>query len=346
MEILKSEENPYRTQSASLETDGRTIYLYLNPVEGVDVVPKAVWVMNLVAAPEADQDAMLRGQAPVRSKAACAHPEGLRAPQETQIDFVWFQEGTGVSLYIDGEVWAVIPPFAGQDGFFGFCKEALQPEHGTFPLPQGMKERAQENLEFWNRRTRKGFWSDFRDQLLSKYEAAFGSHNNYYVLDNGKFPAMGMAQFAIEDGLQLFATIGMSAQNMPGVEAHVKNPEPLFRIELMTVRDAAHPWFIDSMSRIALLAWRTGGWIGPGHSIRFGRSEPFSDFLVIEDHLIQDPSLAQRFERLPKTILDERYPRTFLFLWPCAEDDLRISQARGRDFLAKKHPVLDRFKNT
>ena len=343
-EVLKSEENPYRTQSASLESDGRTVYLYLNPVEGVDLVPRAVWVMNLVPAPAEDADGMIRGQAPVRSRAACAHPNGMKAPHENEIDFVWFQEGTGVTLYVEGEIWAVIPPFSGSDGFYGFCREATLPEHGTFPLPDGMKARAKENLDFWNRRTQKGFWAQFQGNLLRTYEAAFGPHNNYYALDNGKFPAMGLAEFSIPGTtLRLFATIGMSAQNMPGVELHVKNPEPLFRVELLTVREAPHPWFIDSMSRVALLPWRTGGWVGPGHSIQFGRSEPMSDYLVLEHHLVQDQILADMFAKLPSAILDERYARTFLFLWPAVPDDFRVNQARGREFLAKKNSVVERF---
>lgn len=351
-EILKREDNPYTTLTASVESDGRTVYLYLNPIEGVQTESKAVWIMNLSPAPDDDSQAMAAGRAPMQKKSACRHPAGLMLPSAEEMDLVWFSEGTGVSLFIDGEIAAVIPPFGGQDGFYGFSREATAPDNGTFPMPGGMRERAEENLEYWNRRTQKTFWKDFRDQLLGQYETAFGPHSGYYVLDGGKFPAMALAEFTLPElyfqnpgdkPVKIFATIGMSAQNMPGVELHVKNPEPLFRIELVTIRDEAHPWFIDAMARTALLPWRSTNWIGPGHTIQFQRSEPYSDFLIAEPHIISDKPLGAAFEKLPDAMLDGRYARTLLFAVPVSSDDLRVANVRGRQRLLEKIKLLDRF---
>ncbi|MCE9599174.1 MAG: suppressor of fused domain protein [Spirochaetia bacterium] len=353
-EILKREDNPYTTLTASVESDGRTVYLYLNPIEGIEAASKAVWVMNLIPAPEDDSESMSRGQAPMQRKAACRHPAGLILPSADEMDLVWFSEGTAVSLFIDGEIAAVIPPFAGQDGFYGFSREAIAPDNGTFPMPSGMQERGEENLEYWNRRTQKTFWKDFRDQLLAEYETAFGTHTGYYILDGGKFPAMAMAEFTIPESYleneadakkpgKLFATVGMSAQNMPAVELHVKNPEPLFRIELVTIRDEPHPWFIDIMARTALFPWRSTTWIGPGHSIQFQRKEPFSDFLIAEPHLISDKPLISAFDKIPRTILEGRYARTLLFAVPVDSDDIRVANVRGRQRLLQKIKLLDRF---
>lgn len=351
-EILKREDNPYTTLTASVESDGRTVYLYLNPIEGIQTEAKAVWIMNLGPAPDDDSAAMAKGMAPMQKKSACRHPAGLMLPSGDEMDLVWFSEGTGVSLFIDGELAAVIPPFAGEDGFFGFSREATAPDNGTFPMPGGMRERGEENLDYWNRRTQKNFWKDFRDQLLAEYETAFGSHSGYYVLDGGKFPAMALAEFNLPDSyfgqkehkpIKIFATIGMSAQNMPAVERHVQNPEPLFRIELLTIRDAAHPWFIDIMARTALFPWRSTNWIGPGHSIQFQRQEPYSDFLIAEPHLVSDAPLHEAFENLPRTILDGRYARTMLFAVPADADDIRVANVRGRQRLLAKTKLLDRF---
>lgn len=343
-EILKEEENPYKTFRASVESDGRAVYMYLQPFEGVPAEPRAVWVMNLIEAPEDDSENAQKGRPPALRREACKHPQGLTGPSADAMDFVWFQEGPGVSLFVDGKLAACIPPFWDPEGKSGgFAAEALLPDNGTFPMPAGMRDRADENLKYWNRRTEKTFWPAFRDRLLADYEQAFGKHSAYYIMDGGKFPAMALAEFPLTDGLNLYATIGMSAQNMPGVEMAVENPEPLFRIELLTVREKLHPWLLDALSRTSLLPWRSVNWVGPGHTIEFIRPEPYSSFLVAEEHLVQDPALRSVLDRLPETTLDARYKRTFLFLVPADRDDFRVAHARGRQHLLSKIKVLDRF---
>lgn len=342
---LKEEENPYKTFRASVESDGQSVYLYLSPFEGVPASARAVWVMNLKEAPLEDTESMAAGRPPMLRREACMHPEGRPLPAANEMDFVWFQEGPGVSLYIDGELWAALPPFWDPEGRSGgFAAQASLPDNGTYPMPAGMKERSEENLDYWNRRTNKTFWARFRDELLSDYETAFGKHKNYYIMDGGKFPAMALAEFRLTDTLNIYATVGMSAQNMPGVEMAVENPEPLFRIELITVRDRLEPWLLDALSRTALLPWRAVNWIGPGHAIEFKRPEPFSSFLVVEEHLIIDRELREALDKLPERVMDSRYRRTFFFLLPAGQDDFRISHARGRDRLMAKTRVLERFK--
>lgn len=301
--------------------------------------------MNLLEAPVEDTEAMAAGRPPMLRREACMHPAGRPLPREDEMDFVWFQEGPGVSLYVDGEIWASLPPFWDPEGRSGgFAAQASMPDNGTYPLPAGMRERSLENLDYWNRRTSRDFWPRFRDDLLADYETAFGPHTGYYVMDGGKFPAMALAEFRLTDTMSIYATLGMSAQNMPGVEMAVENPEPLFRIELITIRERLHPWLLDALSKTALLPWRSISWIGPGHAVEFQRPEPFSSFLVVEEHLVRDPEIRAALDKLPRRSLDERYARTYLFLVPAEQDDFRIAHARGRDRLMAKASLMDRFK--
>lgn len=343
---LKEEENPYKTFRASVESDGRSVYLYLNPFEGVPAGARAVWVMNLLPAPEEDTEAMSKGRPPMLRRDACLHPDGRPVPSAEEMDFVWFQEGPGVSLYVDGEIWACLPPFWDPEGRSGgFSTQASKPDNGTYPMPAGMQERARENLEYWNKRTDRAFWPRFRDALLADYESAFGKHANYYIMDGGKFPAMALAEFRLTDTLNLYATVGMSAQNMPGVEMAAQNPEPLFRVELITIRETLQPWLLDALSKTALLPWRGVTRVGPGHAIEFKRPEAYSSFLVVEEHLVRDPQLRAVLDKLPVRKMEDRYPRTYLFLLPANQDDFRIAHARGRDRLMAKVNILDRFKS-
>ena len=49
---ILEEENPYGTLMVTLENDGRTLYLYMNSVNDPSFQPGAVWVRNLLPAPE------------------------------------------------------------------------------------------------------------------------------------------------------------------------------------------------------------------------------------------------------------------------------------------------------
>ena len=90
--ILLEETNPYGSRVASLEEDGRTLYLYMSPPESLPGATRACWVRNLIPAPAtSDVTAMQAGQAPMVQRAASRIPDGQPLPALEELDLVWFQ---------------------------------------------------------------------------------------------------------------------------------------------------------------------------------------------------------------------------------------------------------------
>ena len=334
--ILLKEANPYGTRIATLENDGRTLYLYLSPPEDLPGDTRAVWVRNLLPAPEeSDHGAMQAGQAPLLRREACAHPEGLAAPASDELDLVWFSEGTGVVLYRNGEAEAAIPPWSGRDGLQGYAREALAQDVGTLPLPpasqQGFHDRLRENLEFWTARSQQTHWEAFRDRLLAHYEAAYGKHKTYYAVTDRDYPPLAVAEFEFEDGIML-ATLGMSNQNMPGVEGNVAGdtPNTRMRAEILSYSPNKPDWLPGLLGRMAIFPWLAGTFFDHGHTYESGLEQAHSDFV-----------LTREFDRLHLTapgelVLDERYPVNWLLAAPIPQEYFMVAKVRGIEHVLEK----------
>lgn len=330
--VIFEEDNPYGTLAAVLEEDGRTVYLYLMPVSDPNIKPRAVWVRNLLPAPETtDLQAMKAGRAPLLKKSACSHPQGSSVPEKSQIDFVWFEEGTGVALMVNGEVEAVIPPWSGVDNLFGYSANALETDAGTLPLTKenaGLYSRVKANLDYWTGRTSPGFWDNFRDSLLAHYEKAFGPHAQYFALTERQFPTIGIARFDLEKNLSIFATIGMSAQNMPGVEKSVSDPESVMRVEMLSLRSAPEDFFPGLMGRIAVYPWLSGKWIGDEHTFEPGMKKPLTDFFFTRE-------LEAPLDKIGEYSFNNR-KTLFLQALAVGQEEILIARARGVKFVLDK----------
>ncbi len=339
--IIVEELNPHETFTASLEEDGRTIYLYLSPVKNSNIQPRAVWVRNILPAPiEPDRQAMQNGQAPLLIRSACDHPEGGETIDPSQADLVWFQEGSGLSLMVDGKPEAVIPPWSGKDNIYGYARHALALDAGTLPLAddnRGLLNRIDENLKFWNLRTQKGFWDNFRDRMIAHYEKSFGAHSRYFALKDRQFPIIGILEFMLESEGVLYATVGMSAQHMPGVELSRTDPEKYFRAELLCVRSRKEDWFPGLMGRMAVYPWLSGTWLGPGHSFESGLNEIDSDFIFSDVR-------ASPMDKVSPLIQDEQYHVNFLAAYGVSQDQMLAVRARGSGFILKRL-LGDRFRS-
>ena len=330
--ILLEEENPYGSYVAQLENDGRTIYLYLSPTGSPEEQPRAVWIRNLVAAPaETDREAMQVGMAPLYKKSACKHPDGLPPLTDDALDLVWFQEGNGVTLYHDGQIEAIIPPWSGKDGFFGYAREALSADIGTLPLPPQESEfykRLEENLSFWNLRTQKGHWDNYRDRMLAHYEAALGPHLQYYAVTDRTYPPLAVVEFETSRG-RVYTTLGMSNQNMPGVELAMENPRSHVRVEIITERRQAESFVPGLMGRMAVYPWLSGSWLGHGHLFESGLNEPFSDFVLTDNFAGSSLDLMDSFQV-------DSYNLRFILALPISQDWVQAARLRGGEHILRK----------
>lgn len=331
--ILLREENPYGTRVATVESDGRTVYLYLAPTdENLDEL-RAVWVRNLAPAPDQpDRESMRLGQAPLLHAGACKHPDGLSEPERTELDLVWFQEGTGVTLYRDGQIEAILPPWSGENDLQGYAREALAADAGTVPLPgpsSALYERLKENLSFWDQRAKPEHWPAFRDRLLAHYEQSYGPHLQYYALQDRTYPPLAVVEFAGSEGGRTYVTLGMSNQHMPGVERRQKEPEKHLRVEIVGHTGQAQDWYPGLLARVALYPWLSGRALADGDSFDSGLPYEEASF-IFSDNFDSGPSRPQPL------LVDDRYQVRFLRAYSAPQEFLLIARTRGADFALRK----------
>lgn len=338
LQVLLEEANPYQTQVAQVESDGRTVYLYLSPVDDLPGQTRAIWIQNLESAPAStDRAAMQSGQAPLRKQSACRHPEGSTLYKNEELDLVWFPEGSGVSLYRNGEVEAILPPWSGRDGMMGYAREALELDIGTLPLPEkdsGLYTRLKENLEFWNLRAKPEFWPAFRDSLLAQYEKVYGKHIQYYALSDRKYPPIGIVEFkhpsSDDDTARIFATLGMSYQPMPGVEGFSKEPIEDFRAEIITTGSSDQHFLPGLLGRLSVYPWLSGTFLTDGHRYESGMEYEKSDFIFTKDFK------SFGLPELAVMKLEDLYPINWLYAVPVDQESLLVARVKGADFALKK----------
>ncbi|MBX7058450.1 MAG: suppressor of fused domain protein [Leptospirales bacterium] len=333
--LLLEELSPYGTRAATLEDDGRSIYLYLSPVDDYPGQTRAVWVRNLLPGPaETDSAAMREGRAPLLRSDAVNHPEGRDGLRGEDCDLVWFQEGSGVSLYFQGEPLAILPPWSGADGLQGYARDCLIADAGTLPFPPGDSsffERLEENLRFWTERSKPEHWAAYRDRLLANYETVYGKHRAYYALQDRRYPPIGIAEFAyLEDGA-IYATVGMSYQHMPGVERQTHDVERYLRSELICPVRLPFSSTPGLVGRMAVYPWIGDTWIGPGHTFESGMRSGEADFAFTDDFDL----LAVR--RPAELIVDERYLVHWTLGVPISSEYLAAARTRGPDHAIRKY---------
>lgn len=343
--ILIEEENPYRNIGAFVEDDGRTIYLYRVPSEESTIEPSAVWVRNLQPAPTEADDAPLDGVAPLMTAESCAHPEGLPSFDPADLDLIWFPDGTGVTLYVNGEVEAILPPWAGHDFVHGYAKEAVAYSQSTIPLPRAKSElynRLKDNQEFWNRRTSANDWSNYRDSMIEWYESFLGKHSQYYAVEQS-VPMLGVIQFnnpkceiatpksTSAGNPSVFVTIGMGRQPQPGIEMYHENPDSVLHTEVLCYFPNATQQTASILGRIAAYPWKTGRFFDDSHIYESGYTDQVSDFFFTANH-----SNAGWPEIPTAPLLDDRYTIRPLFAVPVSQDDILVARSKSVEYRLKR----------
>lgn len=264
--------SPYRTRRASLVRGDDDTYLYLEDVTApTPRTISAVWVGNGTAAPtraEMGSDPA----APARMLArGTRHPQGcppLLAPR-----VVWFEEGDGMALVDGDQVLAVVPGWAGSDGFYGYSRWAI----GRSPLAWELAgepakvfdEKVARSDEYWAWRLAPDAraWDEIRSDGLDHLTRCLGPAENVQEVSGG-FPEIVVSRHrAGATDVWVTATTGLSAARMPGVDRHVEDPSPVSRVELAIARDRPDAPASEMLAALAGIPFGRGTWFGDGHTI-------------------------------------------------------------------------------
>ena len=302
-ENLLFETSPFGTIDAIVEHDGRVVYFYLNerPENSAQPQPahpqgkfgmRACWVRNLQRGPIVLNKAdMTQGMAPMMPRNDCIDSDLHSLPNSSSLSIVWFEEGNGAALLeIDDETKhqstiAIIPPWSGIDGFFGYASNCAHESPLAWPMPENksLQLRIDQAAEFWNSFTADSSpFVNLQHELISAYDVGFGADNQkqYYAIDGGKFPPRGLIRYETESET-IVLTVGMSLCPMPSVELSVENPSDLRRIEIGTkvphgesgIDEALVESAIRSISSYAAYPWRNHSWLGPEHTIDWSTTQ-------------------------------------------------------------------------
>jgi hypothetical protein len=278
VETLLFERSPFDNLDAIVEQDGRVVYLYLSGSEEFGV--RACWVRNLIEGPLALRQAELQqGLPPVLPRIHCHTNQPGPVPKAEDLRVVWFTEGNGLALLEGEELLAVIPPWSGLGGFYGYARDCTSENEICWPMPESgaLQERivlARQTWETW--RTGTPF-AQLQPLQLTRYTERFGSSVQYFSIDGQKFPPRGLGVFRSETATTL-ATVGMSLVPQPKVEMAVEDSRMKRRIELalrvpdrdgVPVEQAEVQRLAGQLAGLASAPWKRWTWYGQQHTCEF-----------------------------------------------------------------------------
>ena len=278
-ESLLFESSPTGAIDAIVQSDERTVYFYLNGSRPFGT--RACWVRNLVPGPlVADANDMAEGRPPLLPRTA-EKPNAPRAvPVPDDLSIVWFEECNGAALLERGDVLAVIPPWSGEEGFWGYARDAAIESPLASPLPDhpDLIKRIVRAAEFWAgfEQSQGNPFERLQKSHLDALTRQFGGADatvRYFAIDGGKFPPCGLVVFMGPQSI-VTVTIGMSLLPQPNVELVDPKPWLRRRVELGiqlpagTNEDLLQKIW-RNMAGLSRYPWRRQSWFGDGHTVEF-----------------------------------------------------------------------------
>lgn len=355
--VLLHEASPYGSREAVVEDDGRTVYLYLVPAKATEPGPdtQTVWIANRLPAPdEPDLASMEAGIAPLMPRSGTRHPEGLPAFQPEALEVVWFQEGDGVALLECGVPLAILPSWSGMGDFHGYAREAIGEEALAWelaPALEALSGRIKRARRYWEWRSEESSWTAIADRGITHLEGRLGPHRRYWAADGGSHPPRAVLTFEPKScpGISICATVGMSAQPMPGVECVFENAVPHRRVELVLGTTGEPQPLARLLSGMMAMPWLELTWLGDGHTYRVAspNSLPSGQAVLLQS----DPPPEHTGGFFRKTIVAPDLsgfvdylsgdPVTFLWAVPISTVEQQFAQQLGSQTLI---PQLQRQK--
>ncbi|SEW55926.1 suppressor of fused domain protein [Chitinophaga arvensicola] len=297
--ILIDQPNNRGTMYAIVEQDERVAYFYLYPSELLTTKysPRPCWLRNLQPAPpQRDVAAMKEGMAPMLEAPYCNHPEGKAPLEAERITIVWMEEGDGAAVLYDNEILGVIPGWSlyNEEHAVAYAADCIDAADTDRLMPLGkrgvnaMYERVDQAIAFWKdwEDEASQAWSILQDQYIKAYEEMFGPLVQYYAIDGGQWPPMGLGKFE-KDGVVYLLTLGVSIRPMPWVELLYNDRAPGFR-RMELAMAVSKTDFTDKeimamaglISGIADRPWKQVTWLGEGHTISAELPAPFESVIV------------------------------------------------------------------
>ncbi len=206
--LLLDEINPNGNIQAVVESDDDTCYFYLYGAPDTKIGMRPVWVCNHSQAPDVlETERMQSGSAPRNPARHCRHAAGRAAPAAADLRVVWLPEGNGAALYERDEILAIIPPWSGIKGFYGYARDAIGDGPVAWELDRdniliGRLEQAQ---SYWRKWDGNELWPSIQSSQMSQIEKFFdvyfprnsteaesaaevagGRHAKYYAIDGDK----------------------------------------------------------------------------------------------------------------------------------------------------------------
>lgn len=330
--VLHFENSPYQTLDAIVQHDGKSVYFYLNDghlrngessnqsVENQPVFgTRACWVRNLDLGPLVlNETEMRQGISPMLPRTHCVHREAQPIPEPERLQVVWLEEGNGAALFETGpgeteKILAVIPPWSGLEGFWGYASDCAIESPLCWPMPDNPKldQRINQAKQFWQQwRSGHDPFAQLQPEILAAYEAQFlhstdpSMQQRYFAIDGGSFPPRGLVQYTSTREMVL-ATVGMSVCPQPAVELFTGDPVNHRRIEL-AIRVAgdfsneSKSSYVEQLGRqlstLAGYPWRNFTWLGAGHTCGLLDAAPGCESaLLVGDDQLGEP-LSARIE--------------------------------------------------
>ena len=337
-ETLLEEVNPNGNIQAVVEADDIASYFYLFGAPDTEVGMKTVWIRNHTPAPEVLEVERLRSGSPSRNPARhCRHPAGQPALAPEDLRVVWLPEGNGAALYEGEEIIAIIPPWSGTQGFFGYARDTIGNGPVAWELgPDNvLLDRFAAAQSYWESWADEEFWPTFQSTQIALIEKVFGRHSKYYAIDGGEWPTKAMVRFAWK-GCTVLITVGVAMRPQPDVERSTESPEQLRRIELGAVLPGS--WSEESirafgsyLSGQTNLPWDQYTWLGPGHTLPCDawQNPKFSMALLQLQH-----------PEVPRVSLDDFLGDPVNVLWfiPISEAERQVAIDKGSQHLVSQLP--------
>jgi len=209
---LLERTNPFGNLVATVDDDGRCVYLYVHHAQFRGWGFRPLWLAN-----RPYEGPSVQGQAPRLDADRTDHPAGHPGFAAEDLEVVWTPSGDGVFLVHAGELLAHLPGVDETLGSPGFARHALKKDRYAWPLaaaPRDLSEQLAEARAFWSDVQTAEAWQRARDRMLAAGREAYGEHEAYWAIDESKWPPLGVARFARGEH-KVFTTVGMSLPRMP-----------------------------------------------------------------------------------------------------------------------------------
>lgn len=272
--VLLEQVCPDGNLQAVVESDGRTVFMYLAGPEGSDFGMRSVWVRNLADAPKTlDKKAMQDGAPPMNPAEFSRPGSGNEAPEADALSVVWLPEGNGVALKEGSQILAIIPPWSGENGFSGYSRAAAAEGPLAWPIEQdnALLERFKRAEAYWESWDTSDPWAALQEATVKIYEDTLGKHSKYFAIDGGEWPPKAIVLIDSENSTVL-ATVGVALRPQPNVERAMEDYRPSSRIELAAMLpkmwdETAVKKFASYVSGLGSYPWEQQTWLGHGHTI-------------------------------------------------------------------------------